>query len=298
MVLTPQPWNDYQLLDSGNFEKLERFGKFIVARPEPQALWQKKSETALWDSAHARFVRTHPNSHPDSDRESGKWHTQQTMPQRWTIDYRYRKMSIKLRLGLTAFKHVGVFPEQASNWNFIYDQLTEFKEEKPSVLNLFAYTGAASLAAKAAGADVTHLDSVRQVVSWANDNMALSNLTDIRWVVEDATKFCKREINRAHKYHAIIIDPPAYGRGPDGEKWTLPQCLPQLLSMCAKLLHTNPCFILMNLYSLGYSPLIARNLLDDFFPNTTIECGELAIPETHSSRLLPLSTFARIAFQY
>ena len=200
LLESPQNWSDYELIDSGNFEKLERFGQYILARPEPKALWDKTLSAGEWDRlAHTRFV-TGAGFGRSGKEDSGTWKMLKKMPEQWYIRYNAGGLDFKLRLGLTSFKHVGVFPEQAPNWNFIYSQsrqlVNKFKSEKreelPKVLNLFAYTGAASLAAKAAGADTTHLDSVRQVVTWAKGNMESSGLDNIRWVVEDALKFVKR----------------------------------------------------------------------------------------------------------
>ena len=178
------------------------------------------------------------------------------MPEQWRIDYRYRGMSLRMRLGLTSFKHVGVFPEQGENWNFIYDSVAELKARlgrEPRVLNLFAYTGGASLAARSAGAEVTHVDSVRQVVTWARENMEASGLDGIRWVVEDAMKFVRREVRRGRSYDGIILDPPAYGRGPEGEKWVLGQDIGPMLECCTRLLSATDGFLVLNLYSMGFS---------------------------------------------
>ena len=214
-LLTPKDFHDYELIDCGDFEKLERFGKYITIRPEPQALWDKKLSEREWEkAAYVKFI--------SKNSSSGTWKKLKEMPDRWNIEYavgsKPSSVNLKFRLALTAFKHVGIFPEQAVNWDYIFESVNTMKAETPRVLNLFAYTGAASLAAKAAGADVTHLDSVKQVVTWSRENMELSNLSDIRWVVEDAMTFVKREVKRGKKYNGIILDPPAYGHGTDGEK--------------------------------------------------------------------------------
>ena len=213
--ICPTAWKDYELIDAGGFEKLERFGKWILRRPEPQAIWDKSLEDREWQKlAHASFVKA-----AGADAEKGQWHLKPGMADRWRIRYQQGGMTLKFRLGLTSFKHVGLFPEQAANWDWIYEKVKTLpKGEKPRVLNLFAYTGGASLAACAAGADVTHVDSVKQVVSWSRENMESSGLDGIRWVVEDAFKFVQREVRRGKTYHGILLDPPAYGRGPDGEK--------------------------------------------------------------------------------
>ena len=215
--LTPDI-RDYELLDTGSGEKLERFGRYVVRRPEPQAIWRKSLDDREWLRADASFLRD------SKSEERGEWKLRPEMPSRWSVEYRYKAMQLRMRLALTSFKHVGIFPEQAANWNFIYDSISELRErgiERPKVLNLFAYTGGATLAACAAGADTTHVDSVKQVVTWARENMEQSGLDGVRWIVEDATKFVEREVRRGNKYHGIILDPPAYGRGANGEKWVL-----------------------------------------------------------------------------
>lgn len=220
-LLTPQHWKDYELIDSGDYEKLERFGKYIIRRPEPQAVWRKSlSETEWESSADATFKREKGKVAQDGN-DKGVWIQKKGMPDQWFIGYRYKEMNLKFRLGLTSFKHVGLFPEQSENWDFIYDTIKELEVSEPKVLNLFAYTGGASIAAKSAGADVTHVDSVKQVITWSRENMEASGMDNIRWIVEDALKFCRREVKRGKKYNGIILDPPAYGRGPDGEKWVL-----------------------------------------------------------------------------
>jgi 23S rRNA (cytosine1962-C5)-methyltransferase len=204
LELCPARWSDYELLDCGNFQKLERFGKVITIRPEPQALWHPVFPEKEWEKqAHVRFIQ--------KGSSSGTWKSLRSeVSSSWKIHYRFENgPALTFRLALTGFKHVGVFPEQAVNWDYIYNSLTQLSGAK--FLNLFAYTGGASIAARAAGADVTHVDSIRQVVSWARENMEFSGLKDIRWVVEDALKFVKREAKRGHYYHGIILDPPAYG---------------------------------------------------------------------------------------
>jgi 23S rRNA (cytosine1962-C5)-methyltransferase len=295
-TLTPTHWHDYELLDTGNFEKLERFGKFILIRPEPQAIWDKKLTEKEWEQlAHATFRRAKGT---DKATEKGEWTLKSTMQEQWWIKYEYQKMKLQFRLGLTAFKHVGIFPEQAENWNFIYEKtqnISSKTKEIPKVLNLFAYTGGASLAAKAAGADITHVDSVKQVVSWARENMENSQLNEIRWVVEDAFKFVKRELKRGKKYNGIILDPPAYGRGPEGEKWILEDQLNELLKMSAELLTDNHHFFVLNLYSMGFSGLIAQSLLETVFNKPqNLAVGELYLPD-QAQRKLPLGIFARFA---
>lgn len=293
LLLEPQHWTDYELIDSGNYEKLERFGKYILARPEPQAVWQKSLPEKEWeDMADAIFRREKGKSSQDGN-ERGEWIQKKGMPDQWFINYDYKDMHLKFRLGLTSFKHVGIFPEQAENWNFIYDTIKSFDISEPKVLNLFAYTGGASIAAKSAGADVTHVDSVKQVITWSRENMEASNLHNIRWIVEDALKFCRREVKRGKKYNGIILDPPAYGRGPDGERWILEENIAELMSICHELLENENSFLILNLYSMGFSPVIAENLIKNYFPDVkSYQYGELLIPEKSGKRL-PLSIFIR-----
>jgi 23S rRNA (cytosine1962-C5)-methyltransferase len=292
LELSPTDWTEYELIDSGGFEKLERFGKYVLRRPEPQAVWNKALSEADWErAANAWFKRA--KGKDSSDNERGEWLRKSSMPDQWFIEYHYRQMHLKFRLGMTSFKHVGLFPEQASNWNFIYDKVSSLDMSKPKVLNLFAYTGGASLAACAAGAEVVHVDSVRQVVTWSRENMEASGLDGIRWIVEDAMKFVQREIKRGKRYEGIILDPPAYGRGPDGEKWVLEENIAPFLQACSQLLDAEKGFLILNLYSMGFSAIIAKNLLSSFFPQATnIEYGELVVREK-SGNDLPLSIFAR-----
>ena len=294
-LLEPKYWKEYELIDSGNYEKLERFGNYVLTRPEPQAVWNKSLPEDEWTKlSDATFKREKGKNSSDGN-DRGSWSQKKGMPDQWFINYKYKEMNLRFRLGLTSFKHVGIFPEQAENWNFIYDTINSIKqkEEEPKVLNLFAYTGGASIAAKAAGADVTHVDSVRQVITWSRENMEASNLDNIRWIVEDALKFCRREVKRGKKYNGIILDPPAYGRGADGEKWILEENIAELMSLCQQLLIKENSFLILNLYSMGFSAIIAENLIKDYFSFTKdCEYGELLIPEKSGKRL-PLSIFCR-----
>ena len=328
-------WKDYELLDSGNGEKLERFGSYVLARPEPKALWTPTLSAAEWAKAtHTRF-KPGAGFAKAGKEDSGTWERLRKMDDQWYIRYAgaQKGLDFTLRLGLTAFKHVGVFPEQAPNWEFIYRETSglaifegalpptiprgsrptdiagsassvpvsagrsgERLVKRPKVLNLFAYTGAASLAARAAGADVTHLDSVRQVVTWARGNMERSGLQDIRWVVEDAMKFAKREAKRGNRYQGIILDPPAYGHGPDGEKWKLDECLFDMLRTVSEILEPRDSFLVLNLYSNGYSPLLGETTLREAFRikgECQMESGELALRDRFG-KALPLSIFVRL----
>ncbi|MFV0419767.1 MAG: class I SAM-dependent methyltransferase [Dysgonomonas sp.] len=292
-LLSPQYWTDYELIDSGEYEKLERFGKYIIRRPEPQAVWRKSLSENEWaERADATFKREKGKASQDGN-DKGTWIQKKGMPDQWLITYQYKEMNLKFRLGLTSFKHVGIFPEQAENWNFIYDSIAGLNVKEPKILNLFAYTGGASIAARSAGADVTHVDSVRQVITWSRENMEASGLDNIRWIVEDALKFCRREVKREKKYNGIILDPPAYGRGPDGEKWVLEDNISEIMQLCSDLLEDTGSFLILNLYSMGFSAVIAENLIKDYFPEAKeVQYGELIIPEK-SGKNLPLSVYAR-----
>jgi len=286
-LLTPQHWEDYELIDCGDFEKLERFGNVVLIRPEPQAVWPKALSDSVWQQRHDIRFRGRSAT-------TGEWLKKRPqLPDRWHITYRTKAISIKLRLGLTSFKHVGVFPEQAVNWDYIADTIRLFQAPKPKVLNLFAYTGGASLAARAAGADTTHVDSIKQVVTWANENQELSGLSDIRWVVEDALKFVKRELKRGNTYHGIILDPPAYGHGPKGEKWKLEDHIAEMMRDVVQLLDPQEHFLILNTYSLGFSSVIVENLIRAAIPSVTqLETGELYLQATAGNKL-PLGVFGK-----
>ena len=297
MAEFPSPdWKDYELIDSGEGEKLERFGNYILARPEPKALWGKSLPAAEWRRlAHTTFTPGAGFGKAGKE-DSGTWNRLKRMDDQWYIGYRNAEgLSLDLRLGLTSFKHVGVFPEQAPNWDWIWRQTRTLaaKGRTPRVLNLFAYTGAASLAAKAAGADVTHLDSVRQVVTWARGNMERSGLDGIRWVVEDAMKFARREAKRGNVYDGIILDPPAYGHGPDGEKWKLDECLFEMLRTVGEILAPQDAFLVLNLYSNGYSALLGETVVRQAMRTGSLESGELALGDRFG-KALPLSIVVRM----
>ena len=291
-TIYPAHFSEYELIDCGNFEKLERFGEYITIRPEPQAVWNKNLTKEDWkNKAHVKFV-------PLSS-SNGKWEFLKKMPENWELEYKHQELNIKFNLALTKFKHVGIFPEQSVNWDFIFEKLQVIKQqvEKPKVLNLFAYTGGSSLAACAGGAETYHVDSIKQVVSWANRNMESSNLKDIRWVVEDAVKFVKREVKRGKVYQGIILDPPAYGHGTDGEKWKLEDQINEMIADVLSLLDKEHHFFILNTYSLGFSSLIIENLMLDNLKkadlkNVQPEFGELYIPSSTSQKL-PLGVYCR-----
>lgn len=291
-LLNPSSWQDYQLIDSGEGEKLERFGKYTLIRPEPQAIWQKVLGEADWSAlATARFDREQKDKFRFSDDVKGGWKRSKDMPESWNIQYPLVDKRIILRLALTSFGHVGIFPEQGENWNFIYDTISHWRIDRPRILNLFAYTGAASIVAKAAGADVTHVDASRPGINWANQNMQLNGLADIRWVYEDALKFVKREVKRGNKYNGIIMDPPPYGRGPDGEKWTLQEKLDELVQLASELLEKKNAFFILSTYAAGLSSLVSVNVVKSHF-TAVLEFGEFFLKSRHH-RDLPMGTFLR-----
>jgi 23S rRNA (cytosine1962-C5)-methyltransferase len=284
-------WADYALLDSGNFEKLERFGNYVFRRPEPQAIWQPSLSASQWDE-HTQVT------YQGTSANSGKWLKRGNIPDNWEISYQLPENSRKLHFGLalTGFKHVGIFPEQSHNWDEIYLRMRDL--QNPKFLNLFAYTGGASLAAAAAGAEVYHVDSIRQVVSWAKRNMEASGLYDIRWVVEDALKFAKREQKRGKVYQGIILDPPAFGHGPSGESWKLEKNLADLLRMVIDLLDPQHPYLVLNTYSLGLSSVVIGNVLADACAarpelSANISVAELCL-EGGRQRLLPLGVLAKL----
>jgi 23S rRNA (cytosine1962-C5)-methyltransferase len=272
--------DDYELLDSGRVEKLERFGTYVLVRPDPQALWVKGLPESEWTSADAAYTR--------EDRE-GKWQINKELPKEWQINFGGLQFIIKP----TSFKHTGLFPEQLPNWEW----MTHNKIEGSSVLNLFGYTGGATLAAAKAGAKVTHVDASKTAVAWAKENAKASGLdeTPIRWIVEDTLTFVRREIKRGVKYEGLIMDPPAFGHGPSGELWKIEESLIELISLCQELLSDNPKFFLINGYAAGYSSLAFAYNLEPLQKKLggEIEHGDLTIEEKRSGRLLPCGIFAR-----
>ncbi len=281
-ILITKPSSGYELLDSGEGEKLERFGSYVLSRPDPQALWAKHLPEAEWAKADAYFKRGD---------EGAEWSYKKQTDDRWGIDFGGLKMWIKP----TAFKHTGLFPEQSPNWDWLRGLIEPKKDVE--VLNLFGYTGGASLACAQAGAKVVHIDGSKAAVTWARDNAELSGLADkpIRWIIEDARLFVEREIRRGRAYDGIIMDPPAFGHGPSNELWKIEEHFLPLIEDCKKLLKPDPLFFLINGYSAGYSSIAYRNNLLPLVEKHggEIEIGELAIEEAGSGRLLPSGIFAR-----
>ena len=255
-----ESWSDYTLLDAGGGKKLERFGRIVTIRPEVQAYFQSKMPFSEWNKlAHVEFTQ--------KGTKNGSWKKiRPETPDSWTIQFE----KLTFQLELTKFKHIGIFPEQVENWRFIKNNIKTGEK----FLNLFAYTGAASLVAKSCGADVTHVDSVKQLVNWSKNNMELSNLNDIRWVLDDALKFAQREVKRGNKYQGIIMDPPAFGLGTKKEKWILEQQLPLLLETTAKLLEPTG-FLILNTYSPKVDKQLISRLAHKYFPKKDISVSEL-----------------------
>lgn len=290
---SPQFWNQkYELIDSGGFEKLEQFGEFCVRRPEPQALWSKSLSEEFWTvKADAHFKKEKGST------ERGVWEIKKGVPEKWYLPYQSPSLDLQFKISLSSFKHVGLFPEQASNWEFLAQKIPLLKTPKPKLLNLFAYTGGASLVCRQMGADVTHVDSVKPVLSWARENMEVSKLDSIRWMAEDALKFVKREARRGNFYQGILLDPPAYGRGPDGEKWVLEEQIDDMLRSVKEILDPKEHILLSNVYSLGFSTLVVENLMNGIFhvPENA-ESGELYLSDSYDKKL-PLGVFHRYLYQ-
>lgn len=273
-------WNDYELLDSGENMKLERFGSVVVARPETQALWAKK-RPELWKDAHATF---------SFEDKKGRWNTKKSVPESWPVTCG----PLTFLARLTGFKHTGVFPEQEPNWAWIEERVKNL--ESPKVLNLFGYTGVATLAAASAGAMVTHVDASKQSLDWAHENARLSNIPEdrIRWILDDALAFVKREARREAKYDGIILDPPAFGRGAKGEVWKIEEDFPALLASLKKILKETPgSFLLVNGYAAGYAPRAFAQAIESTFGAVDGESGELHIKESSSSHVIPSGIYTR-----
>ncbi len=284
VLLTPKNWTDYELLDSGNGKRLERFGNYILVRPDPQCLWKPLLPVTKWQQADAVFE--------SEGREKGRWIKKNPVPNSWQIAYQDLKFSVHL----SPFKHTGIFPEQAVHWEFIQKVISHQSSvvSKPKVLNLFGYTGIASLAAASAGAEVTHIDASYPTIGWARENQKLSGLENkpIRWILDDCLKFVEREVRRGNKYEGIIMDPPVYGHGPKGEKWDFNVSFPRLLDLCVNLMSSKKAFLIINAYAVSASSVMMENMIKDYFKAGTIETGELVLEEK-SGRQLSTGIFAR-----
>ena len=277
-------WKDYEVLDCSDGEKLERWGNYILVRPDPQVIWQTKRADRLWSGYDARYAR--------SSSGGGRW-SQHSLPDRWTIGYRDLTFNVKPM----NFKHTGIFPEQAANWDFI-DEKIRSAGRPISVLTLFAYPGGATIAAAAAGASVCHVDAAKGMVAWAKENAKSSGLEDrpIRYIVDDCAKFVEREIRRGRRYDAVIMDPPSYGRGPSGEIWKLEKDLYPFVSLVAGVLSDDPLFMIINSYTTGLAPSVLGYILDSIVGKKFgghSECGELGLPVTDSGLVLPCGSTGR-----
>jgi 23S rRNA (cytosine1962-C5)-methyltransferase len=288
VVVTPS-FADYALLDSGNGRKLERFGRFTVDRPEPQAMWQPVLEPGVWLRADAVFK----GADGEHDSEAGRWRKITPMPESWPVQV----LDVTALCRLTSFRHLGIFPEQLPHWQWMLDWLRGFGPGPARVLNVFAYTGAASLIAARAGAEVTHVDASKKAIAWAKQNRSVSQLDEapIRWIAEDARKFVAREVRRGRTYHFILVDPPKFGRGPEGEVWELFEHLAPLLRECATLLATPNSALVLTTYAIRASALATDGLVRACLEGRagTLESGELAVLEESGGRLLPTSMFTR-----
>ena len=277
-------WKDYELLDCGDGEKLERWGRQILVRPDPQAIWEAPRRSSAWQNPDARYLR--------SNTGGGHWERRK-LPEQWTVQYGELTFNVKPM----NFKHTGLFPEQAVNWDFVMEKIR--RAGRPiQVLNLFAYTGGATVACAAAGASVCHVDAAKGMVAWAKENARSSGLADapIRWIVDDCAKFVEREFRRGRKYDGIIMDPPSYGRGPSGEVWKLEQNLYPFVKLCAGVLSDDPLFVILNSYTTGLAPSVLGYILNLLVSGTYgghTECAELGLPVTETGMALPCGATGR-----
>jgi len=280
----PPEWEEYELIDCGEGMKMERYGDRILIRPEPEAIWKSTLPLPRWQNAHATFV-------PGKGEENGSWQLHQPMTEQWEVNFH----DLRFRLQLSNSRQIGIFPEQASQWQFIHDRVKQVNRTI-KVLSLFGYTGIASLAAANAGAQVTHIDASRKAIHWARDNQVLSGLQEkpIRWIVEDALKFVRREARRNSMYDGIILDPPKFGRGPKGEVWEFYKLIPSLLQACTQVLSKNPVFLLMTAYAVKASAMtlyeLCNEMLTQFDGKVTV--GELVLRSTAGGQLLSRAIFA------
>ncbi len=287
MIITG-PQKDYELIDSGDGKKLERYGSYVLSRPDPQALWKPAKDKDVWGEAHAVFIR---------DGKNASWKKTPNLPTAWEINFG----GLVFEIRMSSFKHTGLFPEHLSNWTWLEEKLkVESKKaikSAPKILNLFGYTGGATLACAKAGAEVCHVDGSKMAIDWARKNQKLSGLDDkpIRWILDDALVFLRREIKRGIRYDGIIMDPPAFGHGPKGEVWKIEEQFTELIDLCMQVLSDEPILFLINGYASGFSPIAYQNNLIPLVETYggSIEAGELAIEESGSGRLLPTGIFAR-----
>ena len=279
-------WKDYELLDCSEGERLERWGKVILIRPDPQIIWSTPKDHPMWKHADARYVR--------SSQGGGHWEYRRELPEFWKINYK----DLTFKISPTGFKHTGLFPEQAVNWDMMREKIKAAKAEgrEVRVLNLFAYTGGATVAAASAGASVCHVDAAKGMVHWARENAELSSLNEkpIRWIVDDCKKFVEREIRRGSKYDAVILDPPSYGRGPGGEVWKLEEHVFELVSLVSEVLTEDPLFVLLNSYTTGLSASTMAYVLGSAMKKFggKVDAEEIGLPVTQSGMALPCGSSA------
>ncbi len=277
-------WNDYTCIASGDGEKLEKWGNYILRRPDPQIIWPKTDKN-LWDNWDGFYHR--------SNKGGGYWEFKKKLPDSWTIKYK----NLKFKVSPTNFKHTGIFPEQATNWDFVANQIKNSGRKDFRVLNLFAYTGCATISASAAGAsEVVHVDSSKGMIEWAKENRDLSGIHDnyIRYIIDDVMKFLAREKRRGRTYHGIIMDPPSYGRGPNGEVWKLEDNLGELLKKAKDVLDDDYSFLLINSYTTGISPTSLNNILSLIFNSDNIVTGEIGLPVKENNLVLPCGIYGKV----
>lgn len=278
-------WTDYEILATGNGMKLERFDNIILNRPDPQIIWDK-TNNPIWNTWDGYYHR--------STKGGGYWEFKKKLPEYWTIKYH----DLTFKVSPTNFKHTGIFPEQATNWDYITEKIKSCQEKEIRILNLFAYTGCATMVASHAGADeVVHVDASKGMVDWAKENMKLSHLENnkIRFIVDDVIKFLEKEKRRGRTYHGIIMDPPSYGRGPNKEVWRLEDNLQELLDKAKDILDENYSFLLINSYTAGISPTSLNNILKQTFPNSQIITGEIGLPITENNLVLPCGIYGKVS---
>jgi len=284
-LLTSPEWKDYELLDSGGGKKLERYGDYIFERPEPQALWEPSLPQSQWNAAHAIFQ-------PTGGESGGRWKFTKTIHSPWVMNYK----DLRFHAFASRSRHMGVFPEQANHWDWICMRI-ENSRNPVRVLNLFAYTGLATLAAAKAGAYVTHVDASKRSISIARQNQSLSGLSDrpIRWLIDDVTKFVRREVHRGSKYEALILDPPKFGRGSQGQVWDFYKSMPHLLKACRLLISDKPLFVVLTAYAIHASSFSLFTALQEMFSDLggTLSCGELALVERSAGRIISTAIYAR-----
>ena len=287
MDIIAKNWKDYECIDAGEGEKIDRWKDIVLRRPDPTAIWPKTEGIDDWDKAHGHYHR--------SSKGGGSWDFKRKIPEDWTIDYQ----DLTFKVSPTGFKHTGIFPEQSANWDYMRDKIKNSKSEV-KILNLFGYTGGATMACSAAGAsEVVHVDASKGMVNWAKENMFLSHLEDnkIRFIVDDVNKFVDREIRRGNHYHGIIMDPPSYGRGPNSEIWQIEELLYTLVEKAASLLDDEPLFMIINSYTTGFSLLALENIMKltllKRFPDGKVVTGSIGLPITNRDIVLPCGIYGR-----